>query len=117
MSNENCMEALELANVVRRNRADFKRSLQGAHFIDIATAAADFIREPEWWGETWRVDVFLLALPKFGKSKTTGLLRRSGIPAGTALGSLTPRQSGELADALEFLAAEYRRNRGHRIAA
>ncbi len=89
---EQRMEALHLANEIRRRRAVLKR--------DLKAGRADLVQlllEPPAWLETAKVMELLLALPKYGRVKTLKTLRRATITTiSKTVGALSERQRREL---------------------
>lgn len=86
---EQRMEALELANRVRIERARIKRDLAAGR-MTLAQAVAS----P--WCRTARLVDLLLAQPKWGRVKSFKMIRRLGIVDTRTVGSLTMRHRRSL---------------------
>lgn len=82
-------EALQRANEVRVYRARIKRDLKTG-----GVSLADVLEDERW--ATAKVLDVLLAVPKCGRVKAYGVLRRAGISPSKTVGGLTERQWVEL---------------------
>ena len=85
------MDALQRANEIRSRRAQLKRDLKAGR-----ANVRDIIGSPPDWVETMKLFDLLLALPKFGRVKTSKELTRCVISPSKTVGGLSDRQRGEL---------------------
>lgn len=90
------MEALERANGIRSQRARLKQRLKNGE-ADIC----DVLAQPPEFVHTAKVFDLIMAVPKFGRVKTSKVLERCRVsPSKTVIG-LTPRQRRELIEKLK----------------
>lgn len=68
--------------------------------------AADLVRSPEWWAESWTARALLLSIPGLGKARVARQLVRFGISTTATLGELSRRQREALAGWLIMRAIE-----------
>jgi hypothetical protein len=102
-TDEQRLEALRRANVIRSYRAELKKDLKrGRRTIDL-----ELIEDPEL--DTMRALELLIAVPKIGRVKATTILRRARISPSKTLGGMSERQVRELLD-------ELRRHHAHHAA-
>ncbi len=73
-----------------------KRDLKGGR-----VRLADVLRDPPGWVETAKVGDLLMAVPKVGRVKCNGVLRRAGVSPSRTVGGLSARQRAELVAILE----------------
>ncbi|HEX6020645.1 MAG TPA: hypothetical protein VFZ00_01535 [Solirubrobacter sp.] len=85
------LDALQEANRVRCLRAQLKRDLKAGrrHGIEV-------LANPPEWAATMKVIDVLLAMPKIGRVKASGALRRTQTSPAKTLGGLSPRQRGAI---------------------
>jgi hypothetical protein len=90
------MEALDRANVVRTYRADLKKDLKSgrAHIHDL-------LLDPPEMLETAKVFDFILATPRYGRTKVNKVLMHCRISPSKTVGGLSQRQRNELVLMLE----------------
>lgn len=89
---EQCMEALDNANRIRKRRAAFKRDLKAGR-----VSIVDALLDPPDYLLTAKIDELMLAVPKYGRVKVTRVLNSIGIPWSKHVGTLTVRQRTTLA--------------------
>ncbi len=89
------MEALQRANGIRSERAKLKEYLKKGE-IDICEVLSD----PPEYLYTAKVFDIILAVPKFGRVKTTKILERCRVSTSKTVIGLTPRQRRELVENL-----------------
>lgn len=85
------MDALRRANHIRTKRAQLKRDLKAGK-VKIHTLLLD----PPEYVETAKVFDMLLAVPKYGRVKTTRILNQCRISPSKTIGGLSERQRTEL---------------------
>lgn len=90
-SQQQRLDALLAANVVRRARADIKRDLKAGR-CHIVTLLSD----PPGYLLTMKVHDLLLAVPKIGVTKCAKWLKQSSIAPSKTIGGLTQRQRDDL---------------------
>ncbi len=95
-SHEQRLQALAQANRVRHLRAEFKRDLKHGR---VALSAA--IADPPDYLAAARVAELLMALPRYGRVKTTHLLAHCRVSEKKTLAGLSLRQRRELIAALK----------------
>jgi hypothetical protein len=105
MAREKQLAALELANRVRFERADWKHRMRRAPFQAAAIATVALLRGVPWWAERMRVADVIDALPGIGPARVTRVLRCAMVPATARIGGLTERQREALVDGIRHLAA------------
>ncbi len=88
---EQRLAALQQANYIRSRRARLKRDLKAGR-ADLAP----LLLEPPSWLETAKVTDLLLTLPKYGRVKTTKILRHLAIAPSKTVGGLSRRQRAAL---------------------
>lgn len=88
--------ALEHANRVRLARAELKRRVAAGE-----TTAAAVVTDSPWHAESMAVSELLMSQRRWGHTRCKRLLQQLGIPENKRLGTLTDRQRGMLADALD----------------
>jgi len=89
------MEALNRANSIRTERARLKDLLKKGE-----ARIEEILVEPPEYVHTAKVFDLIMAVPKFGRVKTSRILERCRVsPSKTVIG-LTPRQRRELVDHL-----------------
>lgn len=85
------MEALDKANGVRTYRSKLKRDLKsGREHIEA------LLLDPPGMLETAKVFDFILATPKYGRTRTNKVLVHCRISPSKTIGGLTERQRNEL---------------------
>ena len=95
-SAEQRREALAHANRVRAQRAALKADLKrGSHSI------ANLIADPPEYLASAKVLEVLMALPRYGRMRATGLLERCHVSPKKTIAGLSERQRRELLKALE----------------
>jgi hypothetical protein len=90
------MDALRRANEIRTLRAQLKRDLKSG-----AVSITAVIADPPEWVQSAKVFDMLMAVPKYGKVKTTRFLNACRISQGKTIGGLSDRQRAELVEMLE----------------
>ena len=92
------MQALAQANRVRLARAELKRQIGAGH-----RNVTEVVLTCPWEAESMRVSELLCAQRRWGKARTRKLINSvdNGISENKQLGTLTERQRGLLAGALE----------------
>jgi hypothetical protein len=94
-SRQQRMEALQRANGIRSQRARLKEELKLG-----TVSICDVLDDPPEYLHTAKVFDIIMAVPKFGRVKTTKILERCRVsPSKTVIG-LTPRQRRELVEQL-----------------
>lgn len=88
---EQRMEALQRANEIRSERAEFKRDLKAGR----ASLALALMEPPEWL-ETAKIAGLLRACPALGPIKVDKILRVCRISPSKTVGGISPRQRAEL---------------------
>ncbi|HZK49626.1 MAG TPA: integration host factor, actinobacterial type [Thermoleophilia bacterium] len=95
-SHQQRIDALQRANGIRTERARLKQSLKSG-----AVHIHDVLVEPPEYVHTAKVFDLILAVPKYGRVKTSRILERCRVsPSKTVIG-LTPRQRRELVEHLK----------------
>lgn len=89
------MAALSKANDHRVRRAQFKRELRASR-----TVALEVLMDPPEWAASMSVIDLLVAIPRVGRIKASGWLRRASVSPNVSLARLTARQRGEVATAI-----------------
>jgi hypothetical protein len=89
-------EALGAANHVRRQRALLKADLKRGD-----RSLADLLANPPGYLVSAKVLEVIMALPRFGPMRATGLLESCRISPGKTVGGLSERQRRELLRALQ----------------
>jgi hypothetical protein len=90
------MEALRRANDVRTERARLKESLRTGR-VDIS----EILVEPPEYVHTAKVFDLILAVPKYGRVKTSRVLEKCRVSPSKTVVGLTPRQRRELVEQLK----------------
>lgn len=90
------MEALERANGIRSKRAELKQQLKSG-----AVHICDILADPPEYVHTAKVFDLIMAVPKFGRVKTSKVLERCRVSSSKTVIGLTPRQRRELIDHLK----------------
>ncbi len=90
------MEALQRANGIRTQRARLKDMLKVGE-IDICQV----LSMPPEYVHTAKVFDLIMAVPKFGRVKTTKILERCRVSSSKTVIGLTPRQRRELVEQLK----------------
>lgn len=90
-TNEQYMQALEKANVIRTYRAVLKRDIKHGRVSAYGVLAA-----PPEQTQTMRVFDLLLAMPKTGRVKANKMLRCANVSPSKTLAGLSQRQRTEL---------------------
>jgi hypothetical protein len=85
------MDALESANKIRTYRAQLKRDLKAGR-----ASIHDLLLEPPEMLETAKIFDFLMATPKYGRTKTNKVLMQCRISPSKTIGGLSQRQRTEL---------------------
>jgi len=90
------MEALERANGIRSERARLKQQLKvgDVHITDV-------LSDPPEYVHTAKVFDLIMAVPKFGRVKTSKVLEKCRVSSSKTIIGLTPRQRRELIEFLE----------------
>lgn len=86
------LEALDLANGIRRRRSEMKQALKAG---DVSLVA--IIADPPVYARTMSVFDLLRSAPGLGRTKADKLMRATRIAPSKTLGGLTTRQRQELA--------------------
>ena len=89
--NEQYMQALAQANVIRCWRAELKKDIRRGR-----TPAVGVLESPPRQAQTMRVLDLLLAMPKVGRVKANRMLRSAGVSPSATLGGLSERQRAGL---------------------
>jgi hypothetical protein len=95
-SHQQRMEALRRANDVRTERARLKESLRSGE-----VHISDVLVEPPEYVHTAKVFDLILAVPKYGRVKTSRVLERCRVSPSKTVVGLTPRQRRELVEQLK----------------
>src|SRR5680860_844706 len=95
-SHQQRMEALKRANGIRTERARLKEALKNGT-VDIE----DILVEPPEYVHTAKVFDLILAVPKYGRVKTSRILERCRVSSSKTVIGLTPRQRRELVENLK----------------
>jgi hypothetical protein len=90
------MDALHRANGIRSQRARLKEQLKGG---DVQICVV--LSEPPEYLHTAKVFDLIMAVPKFGRVKTTKILERCRVSTSKTVIGLTPRQRRELVEHLK----------------
>lgn len=90
------MQALARANQVRLARAALKREVAAGH-----RSAIQIVRECPWEAESMTIIELLSSQRRWGKSRSRKLIMSTGLTETKRLGTLTERQRGILAAALD----------------
>lgn len=85
------LDALGKANEVRARRAQLKRDVKAGR-----VRVADVLADPPAFVLAMKVWDLLLAVPKVGRVKAGGMLRRCAVSASKTIGGLSERQRDEL---------------------
>jgi hypothetical protein len=101
--NEQRLEALNAANVIRRRRAERKHLWRRAQEQEVSAEIATLVAEPPDWAHTWRVAKLLRSIPQWGEVAVNKRLRQLMIQPETPLVALTP---GQRLGLVELLAPE-----------
>lgn len=89
------MDALHRANGIRSERARLKEQLKCGE-----VRIHDILSEPPEYVHTAKVFDLIMAVPKFGRVKTTKILERCRVSTSKTVIGLTPRQRRELVEQL-----------------
>jgi len=89
------MEALQRANGIRTERARLKGMLREGR-----VSLCDVLSEPPDFVHTAKVFDLIMAVPKYGRVKTTKILERCRVSTSKTVIGLTPRQRRELVEQL-----------------
>ena len=92
--------ALELANDIRRQRAEVRRAL-----ADGSLSAAGLLRDPPPAVGRWSIAELLMSQPRWGRVKCRKFLAQNQIAESKMVRDLTERQRRLLADQLDRLPA------------
>ena len=95
------MQALARANEVRLARAALKRQVAAG-----ARDARDIVLEVPWEAESMSVSELLSAQRRWGRQRSRKLIVAAGLTETKRLGTMTERQRGILARALDEKAAQ-----------
>ncbi len=90
------LRALERANRVRLARADLKRRIAAGEL-----SAAEVVAENPWEAERMTLSELITAQRRWGSTRCRRFLAALHLPELKEVGTLTDRQRGELAGALE----------------
>lgn len=85
-------DAIRRANVIRVYRARMKRDIKAGRI-----SVRQLIADPPAEIETMKVFNLLLAVPKVGRVRVDGMLKRCTVSPSKTLGGLSERQRRELA--------------------
>lgn len=85
------MDALEVANVVRKYRAQLKRDIKAGR-VDVIRLLTD----PPEAIETMKVWDLLISVPKMGRVKVNKLLQTCRISPSKTMGGMSERQRAEM---------------------
>jgi hypothetical protein len=89
------MEALQRANGIRSQRALLKQQLKKGE-----VNVCDVLSDPPEYLFTAKVFDIIMAVPKYGRVKTTKILERCRVSTSKTVIGLTPRQRRELVEYL-----------------
>ena len=92
------MNALQVANAIRTQRAELKRDLKEGRRDVISV-----ILDPPEWVMTMHLRDLLLSVPKLGRVKVNRILTQCRISPSKTIGGLSERQRRELAPYLHRL--------------
>ncbi len=95
-SHQQRMDALQRANGIRTERARLKEALKNGtlHIQDVLV-------EPPEYVHTAKVFDLIMAVPKYGRVKTSRILERCRVSSSKTVIGLTPRQRRELVENLK----------------
>jgi hypothetical protein len=85
------MQALDVANGIRKYRAQLKRDVKSGR-----RSIVPVLREPEFEVDSMKVFDLLLAAPKVGRVKANKFMSRARISPSKTVGGLSVRQRQEL---------------------
>jgi len=85
------LEALKLANEIRKQRAQLKQKIKEEPSLVI-----DLMQEPPEYIHTMKVETLLLAVPRFGRGKVDRIIRAARMSWKTQVGDLTAQRRDEL---------------------
>lgn len=91
------LDALNRANAVRVERAEFKRQAKAKPKDAAARRAAEVILDPPHWMQTMKVYDLLMTVPRVGRTKANKLINVVRVSPSKTLGGLSDRQRRELA--------------------
>jgi len=94
------MQALARANEVRLARAALKRQVAAG-----ARSAKDVVLECPWEAKSMTISELLSAQRRWGKQRSRKLIMAAGLTETKRVGTMTERQRGILASALDAKAA------------
>lgn len=97
MSREQSLKALEVADRVRSDRAQFKRKLRTKGRTQAANMAAKTVLSPPDWMATMMLKDLLLATPGVGIHRVKKLTRNLSIGPNIRLQNLSPKTRHEIA--------------------
>jgi hypothetical protein len=85
------MDALQVANRIRSQRASLKRDLAAGR-----SDVRDLILDPPEWLLTAKLFDLMLAVPKYGRVKVNRIFTQCRISPSKTIGGLSERQRGEI---------------------
>ena len=94
-SRQQRLDALHKANGIRTERARLKGALKSGD-----ARICDVLSDPPEYVHTAKVFDLIMAVPKYGRVKTSKILDRCRVSPSKTVAGLTPRQRRELVDHL-----------------
>jgi DNA replication initiation complex subunit (GINS family) len=85
------LEALKLANDVRKKRALLKLDIKRD-----PKKVLDLLKDPPDFLYTMKIETLLMAMPRFGKSRVTKIMRAARMASKAQVGDLTAQRRDEL---------------------
>jgi hypothetical protein len=89
------MDALKRANEIRTMRAQLKKDMKAGR-----VSGLDYILDPPEWLASMKMFDFMIALPKYGRTKVNRILNQCRISPSKTIGGLSERQRNEVASYL-----------------